>query len=187
MASDLVLSSAANAVIGGLPLAQVGPGTQSAIDTITAVVKVLFSWVLLLPIAVIVSGKLLARTFRLPRQTGQDFNIRIPGVLRVRARNEEVVLGFALFLSLFFITSVFAGKAVYKLSTESFGVDLGQFTALCVFCSFEAVILTCFLLSITSLNSARLAHKKKDPIVEERDSQVQDIAKRAEGGDVDGT
>lgn len=147
------------------------------VDIITDAVKLIFSWIVLMPIAVIVSGKLLAQVLKIPRQQKQLFQIKIPGVLTVRAQNDEVVIGFALFLCTFFITALIAGRGVYQLFVDRFGIDLGQFTSLCVFCSFQAVLFS----SLTLVGTRVLSKYRQatDSIVKERDAIVESIARQA--------
>jgi hypothetical protein len=104
--------------------------------------KLIFSWAILMPIAVIVSGKLLAQRFNLRTRTKQLFRIPVIGVFDVQANDDEVILGFSGFITTLFLVSILAGKAVYHLFRVQFGIDPGHFNCLCIFSSFATVVWT---------------------------------------------
>jgi hypothetical protein len=99
----------------------------------------LFSWAVLMPIAVIVSGKLLAKTIKFSADTEQSFKISIK-LLKIQATGGEVILGFAGFFITLFCFGTFGGKEIYELVKVNYGIDPGHFNSLCMFSSFTTVI-----------------------------------------------
>jgi len=114
---------------------------SSNFSLLESAIKFIFSWVALMPIAVIVSGHFLSQVFRLNRSRNpQFFRIPIPRVIEIRADGDSVLLGFSGFLITLFLVAVLAGKAVYELFKMQFGIDPGQFNALCIFSSLATVL-----------------------------------------------
>lgn len=113
--------------------------------------RFLFSWMALMPIAVIVSGKITSATLKLPRQSRQLFRITIPKVFNLEARGDEVVFGFATFFVNFLVIAALAGKPAYQMFTDRFGLDPGQFNALCILSSFTSVTASILLVSATRI------------------------------------
>lgn len=133
------------------------------------VLKIIFSWVVLMPIAVIVSGKLLAQRLSLPTATKQLFRIPISGVLEINARNSEVILGFSGFLTTLFLLAITAGKQIYTLFKFQFGVDPGHFNSLCIFSSFATVVWSSlwFFLSRNSTSPLQSLREEHDKLIKE--------------------
>ncbi len=73
-------------------------GNVSSQDNLEKALAFIFSWIILLAIGVIVSGKLISQKLKL-EIGNQDF-LRIPvvGVLTLKATGAEVVFGFTLYL-----------------------------------------------------------------------------------------
>lgn len=103
-------------------------------------IKTIFSWVILMPIAVIVSGKLLSQRFKLASGSTQIFRISIIGLFEIRADDDEVILGFSGFFVTLFLVAIIAGKLIYERFKLQFGLDPGQFNCLCIFSSFATVV-----------------------------------------------
>ena len=101
--------------------------------------ETLFSWAVLMPIAVIVSGKLLAKPIKFSVDSEQSFKISIK-LLNIQATGGEVILGFAGFIITLFGFGTFGGKAIYELVKANYGIDPGHFNSLCMFSSFTTVI-----------------------------------------------
>lgn len=108
---------------------------------LSELVKGVFSWVILLPISVIVSGKLLAQPIALSVVSEQLFKINLK-ILKIQSTGNEVILGFAGFIITTFILGVFAGQKVYALVKINFGIDPGQFQSICFFGAFLTVLWT---------------------------------------------
>lgn len=110
-------------------------------DLISDAVKFVFSWLILMPIAIIVGGRLYSRVFYLGGTSRQLFRIRVPPILDVSATDDEVILGFTgLILCLLFV-GLPLGPIAYTLIKRQFGIDPGQFDSLCVFSAFLNVAL----------------------------------------------
>lgn len=101
-------------------------------------IKSVFSWVVLMPIAVILTGKILAKLIRFSVGTKQLFRIPLKHVV-VQATGGEVVLGFAAFIVTLLLMGVIAGPGAYELVKKNYGIDPGHFNALCMLSSFVSV------------------------------------------------
>src|SRR5258708_2449024 len=93
------------------------PGAAASLNSVTiaevqqwlsSALAFIFSWLVLLAIAVITSGKLLSKTIKLTEGSKQLFRISLPRVLTVQAADDEVILGF----TGFFITFLSIGFLV---------------------------------------------------------------------------
>jgi hypothetical protein len=121
----------------------------AAVNWLEPLIKFVFSWVILMPIAVIISGKLLAKPIRLSVTSKQNFEIPLR-ILTMRATGGEVVLGFTSFIVMLLLVGVFFGQAAYALVKTNFGIDPGQFNALCMLSSFISVAIS-FLIFIADV------------------------------------
>jgi hypothetical protein len=119
---------------------------ENSIPLLEPAIKTIFSWIVLMPIAVIVSGHLLSQIFRLQRPDQQQyFRIPIPRFIEIRADGDSVILGFTGFFITLLILSTLSGKAIYGIFKEQFGIDPGQFNALCVFSALSTVLWSAIL------------------------------------------
>ena len=107
---------------------------------IESTLSVLFSWIILTPISIIISGKIVALMINLPVIGEQNFKINL-GILVIEAKHGEVILGFTLFIMFFALIGFFQGENTYLMVKASFGIDPGQFNALCMVSSFATVVL----------------------------------------------
>lgn len=148
------------------------------IATAEAAIKFIFSWVILLPIAIIVSGKFLTKPVSFSVNSKQLFKIEI-GILTIQATDEEVILGFAGFIITLFASAMYSGKGVYELVKAGFGIDPGQFNSLCIFSSFSMVVWSCALLIITEL-AKHLFSGPRDKEMVERDKLIEQLRKERE-------
>jgi len=121
-----------------------------------------------MPVAVIVSGKLLSQRFNVNSSDGDLFKIPIPGLFIIGAKNSEVVLGFTGFLATLFLLSAVAGHVIYRLFKYQFGVDPGQFDSLCIFSSFATVLWTAALFVLTAGKSSPLqaVHQEHERLIQ---------------------
>ena len=143
-----------------------------SVDYLSDSLKFVFSWIALLPIAIVVSGKLIAHNpaFKLSGQDEQKFGLRLPGIIHFVATGDEVVFGFALFITEFFFFALVAGRAIYGIVKSDFGVDLGQFNSLCAFSAFSSVIVSGLVLLFIALNGTMRG--KNDPVLQEHASEL---------------
>src|SRR5277367_1314353 len=95
---------------------------QEIIAALSTVMKFIFSWFVLAPIAVIVSGMLLSNRLLLRSGPGHYFAVRIFGVLDIRARGTEAVLGFVGFLITLLLVGGINGAWVYRVFRINFGI-----------------------------------------------------------------
>ncbi|WP_146175133.1 hypothetical protein [Umezawaea tangerina] len=139
--------------------------------------KFVFSWIVLAPIAIIVAGKLATQVVRLPGQRGQLFQIKIPALITMRASGQEVTLGFAVFILCLACTGFFAGKGVYHVFVDGFGIDPGQFNVLCVFSAFLSVALTSFLLVVVRV-AGHLRGRSESAAKREYEAKIEELGQR---------
>ena len=117
---------------------------ETSLQGIAVIIKFIFSWLILLPIAVIVTGKLLSK----PINFGSDSKqiLRIPlKVFEIEANGGEVILGFACLIIVLFLVAMVGGADTYTLVKSNFGIDPGQFHSLCFFSALVSVIVSAFL------------------------------------------
>lgn len=140
---------------------------EVGLDQLLDILKTIFSWAVLMPIAVIISGILLAKPFKLQVETEQRFRIPIPRIFHLEATNGEVILGFAGFIITLVIIALVGGQAAYAFFRNQFGIDPGQFNSLCVLSSFVTVIWSVIIWLLTQVRS-----NAPDPVERKRDSQI---------------
>src|SRR5437588_11438677 len=102
--------------------------------------KIIFSWAILMPIAVIISGKILSQPLKLPVTTQQKFTVPIPRILHLQANDGEVILGFAGFFITLLVIALVGGTSAYTIFKTDFGIDPGHFNSICILSSFITVI-----------------------------------------------
>jgi hypothetical protein len=139
-------------------------------QTLTDALKFIFSWIILLAIGVIVSGKLLAQKFKFEAGTGQLFRIPIKGILTIEATGAEVVLGFTFYLICVLLLGITFGAGLQPWVKVHFGIDPGQFNALGFLSSLAAVAISAaiFLLSkIPPPAADTKAVRRRNKIVEQ--------------------
>ncbi|WP_344572186.1 hypothetical protein [Winogradskya humida] len=139
-------------------------------------VRFIFSWVILMPIAVIAGGKLLGQLFKLDGQDDDSFRIRVPPVLKFSAKKEEVLLGVALFIIDLFLVGAFFGEDTYLLFKREFGVDPGQFNSICTFSSFLSVLVSTTIL-LVSKGFGQLRRIRPDPVIKEHEELIEQLRK----------
>ena len=110
-----------------------------SLEWIDPFIKSVFSWIILMPISVIVTGKLLSKPINFTVNSTQLFQIPLK-ILVVQATQGEVVLGFSGFIITLFGLAVFDGVGIYSIVKTNFGIDPGQFNSLCMFSSFATVV-----------------------------------------------
>jgi len=148
-------------------------------DQLSQAIPFLFSWILVMPIAVIFSGKLLASRLRLPLEGNVDFiDIRIPLLFRARATRAEAVFGFGMYFLWFTIAGFAGGKSLYAAFKEGFGIDPGQWNSLCITGSLISVVCSflIFLLLFQWIPSGQ--PRNYDRIIEQ-------LGERGPGGKID--
>lgn len=150
-----------------------GSGSASAIlDPL----KYVFSYVVLMPIAVVMTGKLLAQVpvFSLVGQEHQRFGVTIPGVLSLRASGPEAVLGFLAFLPTLTILGLAAGPAIHTVVADHLGLQIDQFTSICLFSALADVAVVAMLAGlIVGIGAAR---RRKDPVNVEYRQAIDDVS-----------
>jgi hypothetical protein len=145
------------------------PNNNSYASGAEAVIKFIFSWVMLMPVSVIISGKLLSEVLKLRVRSKQLFGIerRVAGVsFEIQATDNEVILGFTGFIITLMVIAVPLGHRAYDLFREQFGIDPGQFTSLCILSSLSTVIWT-FILYVIQTVSGKIGKTTTDPVAAE--------------------
>jgi hypothetical protein len=147
-----------------------GYQSEPDIDQLTKILRAIFSWGVLMPIAVIVSGIFLSKPFRLQVESQQQFRIPIPKIFHLEATGGEVILGFAGFILTLVPLGLIGGQSIYNFFKVQFGIDPGQFNSLCVLSSFITVIWSVALWLIH-----KALTKPRDPVTSKRDEQIKNI------------
>lgn len=145
----------------------IGVAENPPLNGLTDAISYIFSWVILMPIAVIVSGKLMAQRLKLVSSSKQLFKIPIPGVLTIQARNDEVILGFAGFLVTLVVVGFIGGPTAYKLMIERFGIDPGHFNSLCVVSAFLTVLWSFVVFIVSSGGGGGDFSKEHEELINE--------------------
>ncbi|TKF23246.1 hypothetical protein FCV43_04180 [Vibrio genomosp. F6] len=117
---------------------------EGNLEWIAVIIKFIFSWLILMPIAVIVSGKLLSKPINFGSDSKQVLKIPLK-IFQIEANGGEVILGFACLIIILFTVAMFGGADVYALVKENFGIDPGQFHSICFFSSLVSVIFSTLL------------------------------------------
>jgi hypothetical protein len=122
--------------------------SEPSIHLVQEALAVFFSWFILAAVAIIISGKLLAKRFSMGFV--QEDKFRIPLLIfDIRARGDEVSLGLLAFLGSFAVWLIFGGKNAYEFFRDHAGIDIGQWNSLCVMASFSALFL-CLIMFIVA-------------------------------------
>lgn len=149
--------------------------TNEVLEKLETLIKFIFSWVILMPIALIVSGKFIAQPIPLKVNSKQLFKISL-GMLVVEATDDEVIYGFTGFIITFLLVAIIGGKDAYALVKNNFGVDAGQFNSLCILSSFSTVLWSFLLFILWKLFSNVTNGDKRQ--LKERDDLIEEIAKK---------
>jgi hypothetical protein len=157
------------------------PPVDSSMEWLEVALSFIFSVVMISPLGVIIGGKFLAPILPLTIGSAQLFRIRVPMLLDIQATNQEVILGFAGYMATLFFMGVFAGVEAHIFFREHFGVDPGHFNSLCALSGFGVVIWS-LLLFVLVLVLSKARQVASDPVRREHEQLVNDIRKRAEGG-----
>lgn len=112
---------------------------EELFDFLAESVEFIFSWIILLPICVIISGKYLSRHAKLPVSGTHIFTIKIPRILDIGAQNEEVIVGFTGYIITFLFIGLIFGTDAYILFSDKFGVNPGQWNSLGILSSMTLV------------------------------------------------
>jgi hypothetical protein len=112
--------------------------TQNA--SLSETVKTVFSWIILVPIAIIFSGIFLKnyleqKDVSLKYMGFHQFLIVVKPILKLKAIGKEVIYGFSAFLITLFISGITFGHWICKLVNFQFGKDFSKFEANCFFCA----------------------------------------------------
>lgn len=145
---------------------------------ISPALKFIFSWVILMPTAVVMSGKFLSQAFKLSGDASQHFVIPIPPFFRVEARNHEVTLGLGAFILTLLAVGLVAGRFAYQVFRTQFGIDPGHFNSLCILSSFLTVAWAILLyVLLVVLRSGGVG----DEAVKEHAELIDDLSGKGEG------
>src|SRR5688572_11292020 len=96
---------------------------QRGIDAAQALITFVFSWVILLGVSVIIAGKLVAKHFVLNLGPDDLFSINLVA-FRIRAKGDEVSLGFVVFVIALVIVILGGGKQSYEIFKDRAGIDI---------------------------------------------------------------
>jgi len=146
---------------------------------LSSAITFIFSWVILLPVGVIVTGKLLNQRLKIEVGTGQLFRIPVKGVLTIESTGAEVILGFAWYLITLLVLGAAIGGHVEAWVKAQFGIQPGQFNALGFISSLGSVAISfiIYVITKTPVNPAQVIRRKR------RDQIVDKLTKKQTGID----
>lgn len=136
-------------------------------ELIEAAVRFIFSWVIMMPVSIILTGQLLDSNIRALKGDTNIFTIDI-GIFRVQSSGSAVAFGFATFFTTFLIVTVTGGKHVYEWVQPRLGIDPGHFHTNCLLSALLSVTFG-FLVHLTApLFKARklVSTRERDDIIE---------------------
>ena len=154
-----------------------GPSPTSEWDVISAALKFIFSGLVLMAISVIVGGKFLAPYLRITVKTEQLFRITIWRVLTIQSTGDEVILGFSGFIVTLLLIGFPMGNSAYVVFKHNFGLDPGQFNALCILSAFVTVLWT-FMLYVGVQFYNLVLRKNPSALTREHEQLIERIAKQ---------
>lgn len=149
---------------------------EGSLEWIAVVIKFIFSWLILLPIAVIVAGKLLSKPINFGADSKQVLKIPLK-IFQIEANGGEVILGFACLIIVLFFVAMIGGADIYALVKTNFGIDPGHFHSICFFSSLVSVIFSAILFVIHYLSTKAW----RAPFVDDQnkyESTINALAKR---------
>lgn len=152
------------------------PTTDQVIDAVVPILKLIFSWIVLMPVAVIVSGQFLGQPLKMQLDKDQRFVIPLR-IFRLEAINSQVTLGFAGFIITLLAIGFSGGLRAYIMFRNQFGIDPGQFNSLCILSSFVTVMWSSALwLIVLLINKVKRA--SPDPVSQKRDELINELWKK---------
>jgi hypothetical protein len=126
-------------------------------------------------------GKFLSQVFPNFSCSKQLLRIPLKNIYEITATDIEVIYGLLGFILTFFSLALYAGKDIYLMVKDKFGIDPGQFYALQLFCSFATVLWSFLLFTIYTLCSRIYRYFNRD-ISLERDRLIEMLAKKDKRG-----
>lgn len=124
--------------------------TDQAIAQVQRAILGVFSWILLMAVGVIISGKLLALRIPLRLKSDDLFSINLL-LFKLRASGDEVSLGLATFILTLGPVVVLGGSAAYGFFREHTGLEIGQWNSLCAISSFFSIVVATAVWILASL------------------------------------
>jgi len=109
------------------------------LEVVGSVLSFVFSWLVLMAVAVILSGKFLMKLLRFSTESKQLFRLSFK-IFVLEASGGEVVLGLAGFLITLFLVACGWGHMVFDIVKNNFGIDTSQFNSVMFFSSLMTVL-----------------------------------------------
>lgn len=148
---------------------------REGLDWVGMAIKFIFSWIVLMPIAVIIAGKFLSQIIKLEARSKQLFKIQIKSMLLVQATDDEVIFGFTGFFITLLPIGILTGPTAYNFFRIQFGVDPGQFNSLCILSAFTTIVWSFFIFLFN-----KILRPPKDAVFKERDKLIEDLSRRTQ-------
>lgn len=147
------------------------------IEAANAVLTAIFSWVVLLGISVIVTGKITCRILRNTVLSEDKFTINFV-IFKISAIGDEVLFGFLIFLLVLLSVILFGGAQVYDMFKNHSGIDIGQWNSICVLSSLLSVLVATLIFLGRMLGGSPAG----SPIItkNERKKQIEKLQRRAQ-------
>lgn len=96
------------------------------------IIVFIFSWIVVLPICVVLTGKFLSQVFDYKVKNDDLFAINVY-FLRIKAEKSEVMIGFGVYLLVFFTNLLFAKEYPLSVLNDGAGLKLTKWNAVCLF------------------------------------------------------
>lgn len=146
------------------------------LEFLSTCLEFIFSWVVLSAVCVIVAGKLLSRSFKLRRAGKQLFCVIVPKILRVSAKDDEVIIGFAVYVITFLMVGALFGQDAHNFFSDNFGLTITHWNSLAILSSMILVTWAVFV---------HLAHgfieSRRDRRIDEHNQVIQRLGEERGG------
>lgn len=144
--------------------------------SLPTIILTIFSSAVLMAVSVIISGKLLAKRFRLGFSQTDKFGFNII-VMRVEALGDEASLGFIIFILALLFTIVFGGRPLHEFFVAQTGLSITQWNSLC----FSASVLSIVASLLTFIGAPFF---QPSPLIsqQERQEQISALREKNEEG-----
>ena len=143
------------------------------IENALPIFKLIFSIVVLMPISVIIAGKLLSQIFTLKVVDKQYFKVPLV-MLHIQATDDEVIWGFIGFIVTLVLFAAFIGETAQIVVKEHFGMTYPPFSSLCLLSAFTTVVWNVLLYGI----SQKFRNLRYDKKYREYRRRINEISKR---------
>ncbi len=138
-----------------------GESIKSVAAAVQGLIVVILSWMVLVALAIIISGKLVVKRFPFGLKDDALFSIPLH-YFKIKATGDEVSVGFLLFILSLGLAVIFGGVPAYQFFRQQAGIDIGQWNSLCVIACFFSLLFATFVFLLVPVF-------KSEPLVSDKD------------------